>query len=153
MEAPDKINPTKLGDYLNVMSKSVFQSGMSWKVVNNKWPDIQEAFRGFDPEIVSEFAEPELDELTKDKRVIRHRRKLEAIVYNARTMMELDKSHDGFVNYLRSHSDFDATVDDIRKKFKYMGDTGIYVFLYIVGEEVAPHDEWFEIRRKGKVRT
>lgn len=152
MPAPDKINPENLSDYLDVMSKSVFQSGMSWKVVDNKWPDIREAFRGFDPDVVSEFAEPELDELTQDTRVIRHRRKLEAIVHNARTMIELDKSYDGFVNYLRSHDDFDSTVDDIRKKFKYMGDTGIYVFLHVVGEEVAPHDEWFESRGKARAR-
>ena len=28
-----------------------------------------------------------------------------------------------------------------------MGDTGIYFFLYVVGEDVPPHDEWFASRK------
>src|SRR3989304_3749440 len=31
--APEKIQPSSLADYLEVMSKAVFQSGISWKVV------------------------------------------------------------------------------------------------------------------------
>jgi hypothetical protein len=33
MEAPKQIKPRRLGDYLEVMSKAVFQTGISWKVV------------------------------------------------------------------------------------------------------------------------
>ncbi|MGB2696089.1 MAG: hypothetical protein WBD55_13010 [Dehalococcoidia bacterium] len=33
--APAQITPTSLGDYLDVMSKAVFQTGISWKVVDN----------------------------------------------------------------------------------------------------------------------
>ena len=143
MPAPNQIKPTKLGDYLEFMTKAVFQSGISWKVVDSKWPGIQEAFQGFDAETVAGFGEKELDDLTADKRVIRNRRKLEAILGNARRMIELDKEFGGFQKYLRSHPDFDATVKDIRKQFKFMGPTGIYFFLYIVGEKVPPHEEVF----------
>ena len=34
--APERIEPQSLGDYLEVMSKAVFQAGMSWKVVEAK---------------------------------------------------------------------------------------------------------------------
>ena len=44
MEPPEKIRPRGLGDYLEVMSKAVFQPGMSWKVVDAKWPGTREAF-------------------------------------------------------------------------------------------------------------
>ena len=81
--APDRIDPQSLGDYLAVMSKAVFQSGISWKVVENKWPGILEAFHGFDAETVASFTEADLDELTADTRVIRNRRKLDGIVHNA----------------------------------------------------------------------
>ena len=72
--------------------------------------------------------------LTHDKRVIRNRRKLEAIVHNARRMLDLEEKHGSFRGYLRSHEDFDATVKDMRKQFKLMGDMGTYLFLYVVGE-------------------
>lgn len=147
MTQPEIIQPKGLGDYLEIMTKAVFQSGISWKVVESKWPGIKEAFKDFDTEVVAGFSEPELDELSQDTRVIRNRRKLSAIVSNAQRMVELDEEHDGFQKYLRSHPDFSSTVQDIRKQFKFMGDTGSYFFLLVVGEEVPPHDEWFASRK------
>ncbi len=147
-QAPAQIKPRSLGDYLEVMSKSVFQTGISWKVVENKWPGIKEAFRGFDAQAVAHLTPDELDALTEDQRVIRNRRKLEAIVGNAARIIELDEKHGTFRDYLRSHDGFDATVADLREQFKFLGDTGCYVFLYVVGEKVPPHEEWMASHRK-----
>ncbi len=146
--APPQITPKRLGDYLEVMSKAVFQSGMSWAVVNNKWPTIREAFRDFDADAVASLGEREIDALTQDTRVIRNRRKIEAIIENANTMIALEKEHGSFKKYLRSHGGFYETVADLRKQFKFLGETGSYVFLYIVKEEVPPHEEWEAKRKK-----
>ena len=137
--APEQIDPRSVGDYLEVMSKAVFQTGISWKVVENKWPGIREAMRGFDATAIADFTEPDLEDLTKDKRVIRNRRKLDAIVQNARRMLELEKGHGTFRVYLRSHAGFEETAKDLRKQFKFMGDMGAYYFLYVVGEDVPSH--------------
>ena len=139
---PERIEPKSLGDYLDVMSKSVFQSGISWRVVESKWPSIREAFRGFDAEKVAAMTEADIDELAKDTRVIRNRRKLDAIVGNASRMVELEREHGTFRNYLRSHADFDATVAALRKQFKFLGEMGCYHFLYVVGEQVPPYEQW-----------
>lgn len=72
---PEQIKPTSLNDYLEVMSKAVFQSGMSWRVVEAKWLGKREAFYDFDFARVDAFDEKDLDELTKDTRVIRNYRK------------------------------------------------------------------------------
>lgn len=143
-----QIEPTSLGDYLEVMSKSVFQTGISWSVVENKWPGIREAFRGFDAQAVASMGERDIDKLTGDTRVIRNRRKLEAIVENANRLLQLEAEHGSFRNYLRSHGGFEAKVKDLKKQFKFLGDTGSYVFLYIVGEQVPPHEEWAASRTK-----
>ena len=147
MQAPDRIEPKRLGDYLEIMSKAVFQTGISWKVVENKWPGIRDAFKGFDAEAVAAFGEAELDALTNDTRVIRNRRKLEGIVGNARRLIELDRAPGGFKGYLRAHADFPALVKDMRKQFKFLGNTGAYYMLYVVGEEVPPHEEWMAASR------
>ena len=147
MPSPEKIQPTSLSDYLEIMTTAVFQSGISWRVVEAKWPGIKEAFKDFDTDVVASFSEPELDELAQDTRVIRNRRKLSAIVSNAQRIVELEEEHGGFQKYLRSRPDFSSTVQDIRKQFNFMGDTGTYFFLYVVGEEVPPHDEWFAARK------
>ena len=147
MQAPEQIEAKGLADYLEVMSKAVFQSGMSWKVVESKWPGLREAFRGFDPETLVALTEPELDELSQDTRGIRNRRKIEAIIGNARRMLELESAHGSFRGYLRSHDDFDSTVKDLRKQFKFLGEMGCYYFLHVVGEEVPSHEEWMASRR------
>ena len=145
---PEQIKPTSLDDYLEVMSKAVFQSGMSWRVVEAKWDGTREAFYDFDVAKVAAFDEKDLDELTKDTRVIRNYRKLAAIVNNAQKMIALDEDHGTFQKYLRSQGDFDATLTAVRNDFKFMGPTGIYFFLYVVGEKVPPHEEFEATYRK-----
>ncbi len=146
MQTPERIHPKGLNDYLEVMSKAVFQSGISWRVVDSKWIGIREALRGFDPHAVADLTEPDMEELMKDTRVIRHRRKLEATVINARKMMDLEEKHGSFQGYLRSHGGFDATLKDLRKQFKYLGDSGGYYFLWVVGEEVPSYEDWCSSR-------
>ena len=140
-QVPEQINPKTLGDYLEVMSKVVFQTGMSWRVVESKWDAIREAFHEFDSDAVANLTEPELDALTTDKRVFRNRRKILAVVENAPRMIELDESYGSFRNYLRSHNGFEETVKDLRKQFKFLGEMGCHYFLYVVGEEVPSHSE------------
>ena len=152
MRAPDQRIPQSLGDYLEVMSKAVFQSGMSWRVVDSKWPQLREAMRGFDIDAVATLSEADLEELAQDTRVIRNRRKLAAIVHNAQRMIDLDDEHRGFEGYLRSHADFDETVKDLRSQFKFLGEMGCYYFLHVVGEEVPPHDEWARARQSRRGR-
>lgn len=143
MQVPDRIQPQKLADYLEIMSKAVFQTGISWKVVNNKWDDIRTAMREFDPEALAHLTPTELDDLTQDTRVIRNRRKLEGIVHNARTILDLADDHKTFQNYLRSYAAYTDLAKDLRKRFKFLGDVGIYYFLWVVGEEIPPYEEVF----------
>jgi len=145
-EAPPQISPQNLGDYLEIMTKSVFQSGISWKVVESKWPTIKEAFHDFQIGAVASMDESAVDALADDPRVIRNRRKLQAITENARKIIELDEEYGSFQKYLRSHDSFWDLVKDIRKQFKFLGDMGAYYWLYVIGEEVPPHDQ-FEAER------
>jgi len=145
---PEQINATSLDHYLEIMSKAVFQSGMSWQVVEAKWPGTREAFFNFATHKIADMVEPELEQLAQDTRVIRNRRKLAAIVSNAQKMIELEKEHGSFKQYLRSHGSFDSTLSAIKRDFKFMGPSGIYYFLYVVKEEVPPHHEFEAVYRK-----
>ena len=145
-QAPEQIDPHRLGDYLEVMSKSVFQSGISWRVVDSKWTGIRDALWGFDATRIANSTPEDLDQLMSDARLIRHRKKLEAIVENARRMIELEESHGSLRNYLRSNGDFERVVKDLRKRFKFLGDMGCYHFLYVVGEAVPSYEQWCRSR-------
>ena len=141
MEAPKQIRPKRLNDYLEVMSKAVFQAGISWQVIEAKWPGFKEAFFDFDPERIARLSPKEIDALAADTRIVRNRRKIEATVANAATMVELNAQFGSFRKYLRSHDGFAETTADLKKRFKFIGDMGAYYFLHVVGEEVPPHEE------------
>jgi len=143
---PKQIRPKSLADYLDVLSRIAFEAGLSGRVVEAKWDDIRRAFHGFDPERVERMPPRAVDKLLEDPRMIRSRSKIEATIANAETMLDLDREHKGFKRYLRSHDDFEATVKDLRKRFKFLGDHGAYRFLWIVGEKVPSWHEWAESR-------
>ena len=153
MQAPEQISPRSLADYLDVLSKSVFQSGISWRVVEAKWPGTREALFGFDPERLADLTPDDVDQLAADTRLIRNRRKIEATAANAQTILDLDRDHRGFKNYLRSFNDFESLTVDLVKRFKFLGGMGAYYFLYVVGEPVPPHEQWMAAQRHGRGRS
>ena len=146
--APDQIRPKHLGDYLSVMSKAVFQSGMSWDVVESKWAGTTEAFHNWDMKKIAKMGEPDVEKLAKDTRVIRNRRKLAAVLHNAGEMLALEKEHGTFRKYLRSFNDYYALEKDLRKRFKFMGEMGIFYFLYVCREPVPEYEAWQAHRAK-----
>jgi 3-methyladenine DNA glycosylase Tag len=141
-QEPKRIRPKGPADYLEVMTKAVFQSGISWRVIEAKWDGFREAFHGFDPRWVASLEPPDVERLAQDTRIVRNRRKIEATVHNAQTILELERDHGGFRTYLRSHGGFEGTVADLKMRFKFLGDMGGYYFLYVVGEKVPAHDDW-----------
>lgn len=132
--------PKDLSGYLDAMARVMFQTGISWRVVDAKWPGIQQAFRGFDPDRVARYRPADIDRLMGDTRVIRNRKKLEAIVGNARRMLELNAEHKGFKRYLESLGDFETTKKELHKQFAFMGDSGTWYFLWMVGQKVPAHE-------------
>lgn len=141
MEAPPRITPSGLDDYLEQLSKSVFQAGISWRVVDAKWPTIKPAFRGFQVERVARMGDREIDALAKDERVIRSRPKIAAVVHNARAMLDLERTG-GFRRHLSSFDDYEELATDLKKRFKFVGDSGTYHFLWTVSHPVPDWRVW-----------
>lgn len=142
MAIPERITPAKLGDYLAILTRAIFQAGLSWALIESKWEDFRAAFHDFDPERVASFSDAEIAWLAEESSIVRSRKKIEGTVANAQTMLALDREFDGFANYLRSFSSYDALRSDIRKRFKFVGDLSVYYFLFRVGEPVPPYAEW-----------
>jgi 3-methyladenine DNA glycosylase Tag len=138
---PQPRSPTDLSGYLEALARVMFQTGISWRVVEAKWPGIREAFGGFKPDQVAALTVADIDRLMDDQRVIRNRKKLEAVVANARRMLDLQAQHTGFDRYLDHLGDFDATSAALRKQFAFLGPAGAWYFLWMVGRPVPPHEQ------------
>jgi 3-methyladenine DNA glycosylase Tag len=139
--APPQFTARTLDDYLEHLSKPVFQAGISWRVVDAKWAGIAKAFHGFKVERVARMSEREIDALTKDERVIRSRPKIAAVVHNANALLELERAG-GFKKHLRSFSEYEDLATDLKKRFKFVGDSGVYRFLWTVKQPVPEWHAW-----------
>jgi DNA-3-methyladenine glycosylase I len=69
------------------LTLGVLELGLSWSVVFSKRDAFRTAFRGFDVAKVPAMTERDVDRLTENASIIRNRRKIQAIVDNARAAM------------------------------------------------------------------
>lgn len=143
MKAPPRAVPDDDNGYFEILTKSVFQSGFRWSVVEAKWPNFLEAFGGFDIDTVASFGPPEVDRLVSDEGLIRNARKIEGTIVNAATMRDLVAEHGSVKAWLDTSADLPWPEREkaVSGPFKYFGPFGAYVFLWSVGEAVPPHEE------------
>jgi 3-methyladenine DNA glycosylase Tag len=123
--------------FLSAIAKQIFRAGFVWKIVDHMWPGTEEAFAGFEPEIVAGYGDLEIAELASDPRVIRHRAKIESVCENARWMMRLAGAHGSFAKFLA-----DWPQDDIVGLWQALRDDGSRLggmtgpfFLRMVGKD------------------
>ena len=145
---PPRGKPENLAGYLEALSRTVFQAGISWRVIDAKWDGIRDGFAGFAPEVVAGYGPDDIGRLLADPRVIRSKAKIEATIDNAQALLELDAEHGGFDRYLSSHRGFDETVADLKRQFRFIGDSGAYHFLWTVDEPTPPYGEWLSASRR-----
>ncbi len=91
-----------VGDDLRLFEKIClegFQSGLSWLTILRKREHFREAFLGFDFEQVAQFGEREVEQLLKNAGIVRHRRKIESTINNARRAVELAEEFGSLAAY------------------------------------------------------
>ena len=71
------------------LSLEAFQAGLSWRIVLERRPALRAALAGFAPERVARLSEGDIERAMSDPGVIRNRAKVEAIVSNARVLVQL----------------------------------------------------------------
>lgn len=140
--APRRIAPRGPRDYFEVLSRAVFNAGISWQTVDRRWPAIAEAFADFQPEVVAGYDDQDVERLLADARLIRSAKKLAAVPVNARALLEVLDQHDDVEGWLDSLAGYDARERALRRTFRFVGEFGAYWTLYTIGAEVPDYREW-----------
>ncbi|OBP16682.1 3-methyladenine DNA glycosylase [Rheinheimera sp. SA_1] len=83
-------------DWLEALTKKVFQSGFVWRVVENKWPGFREVFFDFAVEKMLMLPDEMLAQKAQDPRIIRNGSKVLTIRHNALMIHELAQQHGSF---------------------------------------------------------
>jgi 3-methyladenine DNA glycosylase Tag len=94
--------------YLSLMTRRIFRAGLKHSLVDAKWPAFEEVFFGFDPEKVVLMGGEWLERLMQDARLIRHLGKLKSVPRNAQFILDIQREHGGFSQFLA-----DWPADDI----------------------------------------
>ena len=71
------------------MALEGFQAGLSWITILRKRPRFREVFAGFDPEVVAQFGEDDVERLMADAGIVRNRAKILATISNAQLVREM----------------------------------------------------------------
>ncbi len=97
-----KAKLAKKGDdrFLAMMCKAVNQAGFNWTVIENKWPQFEEAYYGFDLNKLLSLSADDWDAYTKDVRVVRSRQKIYAMARNVQFVAEAAAQHGSFAKFI-----------------------------------------------------
>jgi DNA-3-methyladenine glycosylase I len=133
--------PSKDAFYFENMCRVIFQAGLNWRVIDNKWPTTRKAFADFNIEKVAYFADADIERLMKDTGIIRNKGKIKAIIQNAQNFKAIEKQYGSFQKYLDSldkSNNYANAIKDLVNKFKWLGSPSASLFLYTVGEKIDP---------------
>lgn len=128
-----------------------FQAGISWETILNKREFFRESFDSFDFYKISSYNEEKIEELLLNKNIVRCRRKIEAVILNAKIFIKIREEWGSFSKYLWHFTNGEVIINttdelpvnselsdkislDLKKRgMKYVGSTIIYSYLQAVG--------------------
>ncbi len=130
------------------------QAGLSWISILKRRENYRIAYKGFDPEVIADWGEEEIEELLQDSGIIRNRRKIESSINNARKFLDVKGEFGSFSNYYwhfvdgkpivnhwKSDSEIPAKTElseiiakDMKKRgFSFLGPTVTYANMQSIG--------------------
>ena len=130
------------------------QCGLNWNMMIQKREIFRECFDGFDYQKVAGYTEADIQRIMETEGMIKSRRKIEAVIHNARCFMKIREEFGTFNNYLWGFSKgktilymrhqkggvparnglSDAVSRDLKKRgFKYLGSVTVYSHLQACG--------------------
>ena len=145
-----------------------FQSGLSWLTILRKRKNFRAAFADFDYRQVALYKGADVDRLVQEKGIVRHRKKIESAINNAKRACELVEEFGSLSAYFwqyepeqsdrPAHCDYEtltamrktpasiAMSKDLKKRgWSFVGPTTAYAFMQSMGM-VNDHVEGCEWR-------
>ncbi|MDD7044979.1 MAG: DNA-3-methyladenine glycosylase I [Peptoniphilaceae bacterium] len=140
-------------DYLfEMLVLETMEAGLSFELILQKRDAMREAFDGFDYEKIATYDEAKLETFYENKDLIRNKKKIQAMVSNARAFIKIREDFGDFKSYLRtfiiepidykrregesicSSGLSERLSKDLKKRgFKFTGPVVIHSFMEAVG--------------------
>ena len=119
------------------------QAGLSWLTILKKKENFIKAYDGFEISKVANYGEKDRNRLLSDAGIIRNKLKVDAAIYNANRILEVQETHGSFKNWLDEHHPLSKNewVRLFKKHFKFTGGEITGEFLMSTGYLSGAHKE------------
>ncbi|MFK8013034.1 MAG: DNA-3-methyladenine glycosylase I [Marinicellaceae bacterium] len=139
--------------FLAMMCRAINQAGFNWTVINNKWPQFEEAFFNFDIEKLYFMPPEKWEAYTKDTRVVRNWMKIKALMENTGFVYYTAQDHGSFAKFIADWptSDQIGLLAYLKKNGSRLGGNTGHWFLRYVGKDcfTTSHDVIQAIKQLG----
>lgn len=124
------------------LTLELMQSGLSWSTILKKRANFTAAFAKWSIPEIAQLTPEKVDELMENQGIIRHRKKIEAVIANAQAAQELQVTFGDLATYFATFTvympDPKETAlflsKELKKRgFKFVGPTTSYSFMQAVG--------------------
>lgn len=119
------------------------QAGLSWDIVLKKRQSIRKAYADFKVEEVAHFSDKDIARLKEDAGIIRNRLKIEAAIFNAQQILQLQQDFGSFKAWLDHHhpKSLSEWIKLFKKNFRFTGGEITKEFLMSTGYVEGAHQE------------
>lgn len=131
VKTPAALKRIKDDRWLSMMTRRIFQAGFSWSLIDERWPNFEAAFDGFDPHRWAHMSDDDLDRLLKDEGIVRNGQKIMSVQKNAQMLVDLATEHGSAAKAFADWpgGDFIGLVELVKKRGGRLGGTtGPYMF-------------------------
>ena len=130
------------------------QAGLSWITILRKADNFRKAYHGFKVKKVASYTEKDRARLLEDAGIIRNRLKVNAAIVNAQKVLELQKEHGSFKNWLDAHHPLtkDEWTKLFKKTFIFTGGEIVNEFLMSTGYLPGAHVKECPVYKKVSVK-
>ena len=118
------------------------QAGLSWSTILKKKHNIRKAYSNYNINKISKYTENDINSLMNNKTIIRHKLKIESIIYNANQILKIINKYGSFKNWLDKNatSDISLWIIIFKKNFKFTGKKITKEFLMSTGYIKGAHN-------------
>lgn len=119
------------------------QAGLSWTTILKRREGFKNAFVQYDIQKVASFNEEDIERLMLDAAIIRHRKKIEAAIYNANQILVLQDNFGSFQQWLDNQKglDLEQWIKLFKRHFKFVGKEIVNEFLMSIGLLPGAHQK------------
>lgn len=119
------------------------QAGLSWSTILKKQSNFRHAYSNFEIHKIANYDQGDIDRLLGNKGIIRNRLKINAAIYNARIILQMQQDFGSFKNWLDQHKllSLDEWTALFREHFKFVGGLIVEEFLMSTGYLKGAHEE------------